>query len=607
MRVSVLILVLSVGSLVGWSRSAAAEKVKTNQSTKVYSRPGEHAKVLLKLKSGQNMTVLAREGRWIKVRVEGRTGYVPRSKVDEPDDGELVRNTRRRPFVDGRGTKRGFGGQAGPDDRIGADAVGDGSDSADSSDDGDGDGGDKGDKASKGDKTSKGGKGGKASKGDKAKHDDDADDDDSDDDDASASSKHDKAKPQAKHSDDDGDDDSADDDSDDSDDGGSASAKSGRSAKSDSHAKKDDDSDDDSGDDDKSDKGDKGDGDDVVDDDKTGDPEPDKRPTAHVVKKTVAYDKSSEDSDENFTAKPDMVLYPSDKKGKWTFVEDDEGDAGWVRTSDLRMDGGDDDDDGGGASSHARQLAIRAGVGVTFLQEGLHSAGATPPMQGTLNLDNYTIGSPVMTLALGGGVLYPYGKRWMLGGEATLDYGKTLLGGISVPTTTTSTGVGLMVFDLTAEAGYDLHKKNGMTIFGRLGYRYSSFSVDNYNDFTKNPAKLPQETIGAPTLGVALAIPKLTPKLGLAFTLDTVLAGASITQTKGLEDGASPKEKAAYVGAVLTYRWKKDMDLQAAYRLDYESIDFGKPVMTSMRAHTGTDVTRTDLDHLLTVGVTKGF
>src|ERR1043165_7302459 len=120
--------ILVLAALV-WSAPAQAEKVKTNQSTKLYSRAGEQSPVVLKLKSGQSMTVLAKDGRWIKVRVSGRTGWIPRSKVDMPnDDEEIARNTRRRPFVDGRGTKRGFGGEGGPEDRIGAAATGAGDD-----------------------------------------------------------------------------------------------------------------------------------------------------------------------------------------------------------------------------------------------------------------------------------------------------------------------------------------------------------------------------------------------------------------------------------------------------------------------------------------------
>src|SRR5579863_2897701 len=138
---ALLLFLLAFACWLGVPRTALAEKVKTNQPTKVYSKPGEHEKVLLKLKSGQNMTVLSKDGRWLKVRVQGRTGYVPRSKVDLPDDDEIARNTRRRPFVDGRRTKRGFGGATGPDDPVGADATGDNG----SGDDDSGDKGDNGD------------------------------------------------------------------------------------------------------------------------------------------------------------------------------------------------------------------------------------------------------------------------------------------------------------------------------------------------------------------------------------------------------------------------------------------------------------------------------
>src|SRR5262249_5192779 len=127
MRVKTLIVVVMLG-WVGVVGAEKTEKVRTNQSTKLFARPGEQSKVLLKVKSGQNMTVLSKDGRWLKVRVQGRTGYVPRSKVDLPDDEEIARNTRRRPFVEGRGKKRGFGGEEGPDDRIGEDAIGEGQD-----------------------------------------------------------------------------------------------------------------------------------------------------------------------------------------------------------------------------------------------------------------------------------------------------------------------------------------------------------------------------------------------------------------------------------------------------------------------------------------------
>src|SRR6185436_10262034 len=129
MTVKALFVVLGMALAVwvwpGTSRADKTEKVTTNQSTKLYSQAGEQSTVILKVKSGQAMTLLAKDGRWLKVRVSGRTGWIPRSKVDMPEEDEdIARNTRRRPFVDGRGTKRGFGGETGPDDRIGADAAG---------------------------------------------------------------------------------------------------------------------------------------------------------------------------------------------------------------------------------------------------------------------------------------------------------------------------------------------------------------------------------------------------------------------------------------------------------------------------------------------------
>ena len=164
MRVTFLVLLFAlVAAAPGLSR---AEKVRANAKAKVYNHPGEQGQVVVKVKEGQAMTVIGKEGRWLKVRVLGRTGYIPRTKVDMPeDDDEIVRNTRRRPFVDGRSTKRGFGSsEDSPDDRIGADAVGDDSDDEPRED--------KADKADKADTSDRDGDDGDS---------DDGDSDDSDD------------------------------------------------------------------------------------------------------------------------------------------------------------------------------------------------------------------------------------------------------------------------------------------------------------------------------------------------------------------------------------------------------------------------------------------
>ncbi len=123
MRTKTLLTVALVGLfMVLVAPLASAERVKTTQSTKVMKRPGEKSAVVTRVKAGRTLTVIAKQDRWYKVRVNGRTGWVSRSTVKSASAREVPRNTRRRPFVDGRSTRRGWGGEA-PDDRVGGDAI----------------------------------------------------------------------------------------------------------------------------------------------------------------------------------------------------------------------------------------------------------------------------------------------------------------------------------------------------------------------------------------------------------------------------------------------------------------------------------------------------
>jgi hypothetical protein len=543
MRVSALILLIVLGTF----SVAYAEKVKTNQSTKLYAGPGEQKKVLLKVKSGQNMTLLSQDGRWLKVRVQGRTGYVPRSKVDMADDGEIARNTRRRPFVDGRSRRRGFGGEAGPDDRVGADALGEGREE---------DEGDSGDEEEEEEEEEPRARSRQASR-------------DEEEDEPKRPIKKPKPRP-------------ADDEEEDEDEPRKSSA---------------DDEDEESSSED----------DEEVDDSKTGEPEEDeadKRPTARVAKKVSVFEDADDESEEKFVARPTDVLYPVESKGRWTAVENEEGDYGWIETEYLEMD------DSGGGSIKKRQIDLSARLGVMFIQQGMRTSG-------TQNLkvpDNYNIGTSSVTIAVGAGILMPMKKKYLVGGELAYDYSKTLLGGIfydpdgaQMPMPGVNTGVAIHNFNLRATAGIDFKKKSGMALLGRLGYRYQSYRVDNFDDMAKNPAKIPQEIIKAPSLGVALLLPRLTQKIGMRASLDAVIFGASLEQTRGLEDGASPSLKAVTFGTGFNYKWKKKMDLVATYDLRYMGINFGPPLASSTRGHMGTNITRTDFFHMVTVGLGMPF
>jgi SH3 domain-containing protein len=492
--------VLMLGAL-AWSRPAAAEKVKTNQTAKLYSRAGEQSPVILKLKSGQTMTVLAKDGRWIKVRVSGRTGWIPRSKVDMPeDDEEIARNTRRRPFVDGRGTKRGFGGESGPDDRIGADATGEGDDEPRAS--------------------------GKVAKNDAksdAKNDAKGDGDD---------------RPARKKSSSDDDDARSGKDSDDSDDGKEAT-----------------------------------------------------RPMAHVAKTTDIYNEPNASSDASFTAGPKTALYVVEEKGKWTFVENDEGDAGYVLTSKL-------DIEAPAGGPHTRMIDLRGRLGLAQVNQSVSTPGGTSPIP-----DNYSAGSSSIGISLGAEVLYPYQKRFWLGGELGYAYTTTLFGGIQNGAKTI--GFSFHNLNLRALGGYDLENKMGMIAFGRLGYHYDSFQVSNVNDLMQNTAKIPSQIIKGPTIGVGLMVPRLTDSLGLQAGIDLLLIGASLAQTKNLEDGTGPGAKAIYLGTALNYHWKPKIDIQGTLDLGYTSISFdGAAPTTSMRGHTGTSPSSgSDFNVTLAVGV----
>jgi hypothetical protein len=548
MRPSTLILVLILGA---FSQEAYAEKVKSNQETKLFARPGERAKVIAKVSEGKQMTVLAKEGRWLKVRVQGRTGYVARSTVDLPDEGEIARNTRRRSFVDGRGKTRGFGGEAGPDDRIGADAVGEG-------------------------------------------REDDEEEEEEEEDDPPAKktpAKVTKAptkvatKTPAKGSDDD-------EEEDDEPVASKSPAKKTPPAKSSS--------------------------DEDEDEDEEEEDEEDDRKRVKVAKKTTMYNEADTKSEAILVATKDTPLFPTgEKKGKFTEVENDEGDLGYILTADIAsVAGGGEksggevrdelDDDEPAVARGGSHIDVRARAGVTLVSQGMRTPMGTQTVP-----DNYNISTSAVTVALGGGYYRPMGKKLVIGAEGMYDYANAF-GGIPTPPATaggpkTTTKIAMHNLNVRGVLGLDFKKPSGMMLLGRLGVRYHSFQVANAKSVEKNTAKLPSEIITSPTIGVALAMPSLTKSIGLRFSFDVIPLNIGYQQTKNLEDGKSPSSKGAIVGAGLTYRWKPSLDIQATYDLTYTKASFGDPVMTSMRGHPGGGVTRTDLFHALTAGIVKAF
>lgn len=558
MRPSALILVLLLGAI-AFPRDGFAEKVKANQATNLFARPGERAKVILKVTEGKQMTVLAKEGRWLKVRVMGRTGYVPRSTVDVPDGDEIARNTRRRSFVDGRGTKRGFGGQEGPDDRIGADAVGEGRDEEPSK------------------------KGG----------DDDEDEEDDEEDTKPVAKKNPpKKEPPKKEPPKKG----GDDEDEDEDDENPVAAKGKTPPKQVAIAKKG------------------GDDEDEDEEDEDEDEEGENRKPVKLARKTTMYNEADTKSEAILVATANTPLFPTgEKKGKFTEVENDEGDLGYILTADIASGGAvkvtkkdedeDDDEEEDDAPRGKGQIDVRARAGVKLVSQALRSPGglSSPP-------DNYNLSTSAAMLALGGGYYRPFGKRLVIGGEAMYEYANAF-GGVPVSVDMMKGTAKIAMHNLQVRGilGFDFKKASGMMLLGRLGFQYYSYQVADASSMTKNVGKFPSEIIQSPTIGAALAMPRLTNKIGLRFSIDFIPMNISYKQTKFLEDGKSPSAKGAIVGAGLTYKFKPSFDIQAGYDLTYTSATFGAKLDTSMRGHPMGGVKRTDTFHAISVGVVKAF
>jgi uncharacterized protein YgiM (DUF1202 family) len=543
MRNRILLTSLACGLLAVAASRARADEVRTTHTTKILKRPGEQSPVVIRVSAGHEMEVLEEQGRWIKVKVEGHEGWVTRTSVESTTEArEVQRNTRHRPFVDGRSLRRGWSGDA-PDDRVGEDATGGDDDSASSAKDKDA-GDDDGDDA-----PAKPKKKAPPPKKVKARHDDDADDD-GDDEEAAAKPKAKKhaKKHVAKHADDDGDDD------------GDKPRKHG-----------DDDGDDDGA--------------------QAEQQEPEKKMMTVTADEADLRAKPSKHGKAVLTVgKGDRLAFVDQSDdGKWVQVENEDGDAGWIRAKDIQADG------------HASR-EIR-----TDVRLGFSSIGETFSSNGTGNLANYKMGSAAVALALGGSADWKYGEQYRVGAELVY-VGSKATPGIRYTDGTTTTDIGFTTHDIDVRlrAGYDMHSAKGTVLWGHLGYHYGMFSIDNVGDLTKNLAHLPSEILSGPTVGLGLDIPKLGEKIGMRATADLLYPGTR-TQTKGLEDGASSKAMAAYLTALLSYQWKSDITLDAGYRLDYASTSWSGAATASMRGTNATTAARTDIAHVLTIGLAKSF
>lgn len=524
MRGSHAVFVVVFAALVLGTSLAAAETVVAKDGASVYLKPGESSKVVAKVKSGDEMTVVRRDGRWLKVRVKGRTGFIPRTKVSggEEEVEVVERQTRRRPYVDGRSTDRGWGGEP-PEDRRGADAVenveGDEPDVKEPNLRAGSKGGEKGG-AKGGERVAvrepdRGSKGSDLGDGPVAPGDDE---------DPLAAERPSRGRGKA---------------------------------------------------------------------DPAEDLEP-KRETVRLASGTPMRSKPGAKSKKVATADPGNYFLLEEKNG-WARIESEDGERGWVSSKLLVSERGE------ASGPTKRVIAANAKVGATFITQGIRTAGGAVGIP-----DNYNLSTSGVSVSLGGAYFMPLSKgKFLVGGELAY-MGVKALPGIQYMGKTTA--ISTHSIDLRAAGGYNLKNSLGMVAWGRLGYHYDVFSVGDVANLANNTAKLPSESLSGVALGAALTAPTITKTIGAQASVDALVVG-SRAQTKGLEDGASPSAFAMWLSLGGTYQLRRATTIDAGYRLGYVSNSFGAQVEGSMRGHTATatSVTRVDLSHTISLGVSQTF
>ena len=562
---------------------AAAEKVRTTAATKVFKRTGEQSAIVTRVKAGTTLQVIATQGRWLKVRVNGRTGWVTRTSVVSMDAAVLPRNTRRRPFVDGRSMQREDGGDA-PGDRVGADTV-----------DGDGDGrevvggaDDDGDDDRKADRDD-------ARKADRdearRKPDRDVRKADRDVRDVRDVREADRDVRDVRKADRDEDDDVSIkvDDRDD------RAARDRRKPDRDRKADRDDDRRKPDRDDDrrKPDRDDdrKADRDDDVREPDGGDDDamaPAPMLTVRIARAEL-YPRPSRNARAVLTLREGdrVVLLEEHRSGAWLRVEvaDDDAVSGYIARDAV-------DQPGGAAAPAGRSITASArlgfaSIGGTFHSDGAMLAAGPPP--------DYPFGSTAISLAIAGEATFPIKPRILLGGSVRY---LGCLGSPGIAFSGESVGFTTHDVDLLAVGGYDLRDARAMTVWARAGFHFARFSVD-----LANKAKLPVETAFGPMVGAAVRLRRLTPKLGAEASID-LMPTASRNQTKNQGDGQLAATRSLWVQLGGAYAWRRHWRLEAGYQLGYSSSRWAGPSDRHMMA---TGATRTDLAHVLNLGASRPF
>ena len=104
-------------------------------------------------------------------------------------------------------------------------------------------------------------------------------------------------------------------------------------------------------------------------------------------------------------------------------------------------------------------------------------------------------------------------------------------------------------------------------------------------------------------VGAAVRVGRLTPKLGLDASVD-LMPTANRAQTKNQTDGQLAATRSLWLQLAATYAWRPHWRLEGGYQLGYSATRWVGPSDRHMDA---TGATRTDLAHVVNVGVARPF
>jgi uncharacterized protein YgiM (DUF1202 family) len=500
------------GSAVAPQAAHADQTVRTNTEANLRARPGERAPTLAHLDEGQSVRVLGRQGRWLKVSVKGKVGWITRTQIaDEGESMSARASSEKKRTAAAKARKKGWSSM--DDEAVGSDAV-DGADA------------DEGEEASAADeesapveKTAKESKKEakeerEAAKEERAAKEEEASASDEED----APSKSSKSKKEAMK----------------------APAKKAKIAKGGEvvtvrstavHAKPSKKS------------------------DEKWDADKGTKLTVVAMNEEGDWIKVEDsDGEKGWVAKKDLRASAADGMDS-----DDSGDA--VASSDDSVDEG-----RSVRAMAAKQgpMAIWASANVGVLAKIQTYASGGTGLRANYGLDN------TAPAVIGGLGFMRHMGSFNLGAEGGIvatvgGSGIAIAAGAGAPAETLAWTA--LEIDVRGHAQYVLSPK-GYAIGARAGYHVSSVTVD-----VSDNAKLPSEKLAGFMIGGGFEAPHLTDRIGMRIGAD-LLVGGTLLQTEGLKDGQESTVSAMFANAGLSYAFTSKLGMTATYQLAYENFAF---------------------------------